>query len=364
MWLEAPSLALLLMWSCSRFAVADALHRSSFIFRERFNLSGQLRDLLEDGAPDAPVAPAGHGGPFAVAWRNYMKSVFTKGFMYRLSCKPSVILYIAENKTLAGKEDRSYEGEALGRKMAVVFFEDMRGGLIRRVRRETLGMNQVLLSIAEVLQTLGGIAVPADPERTAAQTELLLESQYEHLEVLRFNCSVEPAAPEAHVFHLGDEMQAETALALEVPAEHRTKMMLARCLQRHDEFLDEETLQGAWNSTLAALSSSSTSPPSTSSTSSTCSRCSTRTRARPRSCSPCTPSTCRTSSRTRSRPRWSPSRTSCTCSWTRSRPRWSPSRTCCTGSRARTRQRTRQSLREPVQSSLHRAVPVSAVPEK
>ena len=253
MWLEAPSLALLLMWSCSRFAVADALRRSSFIFRERFNLSGQLRDLLEDGAPDAPVAPAGHGGPFAVAWRNYMKSVFTKGFMCRLSCKPSVLLYIAENKTLAGKEDRSYEGEALGRKMAVVFFEDTHGGLIRRVHRETLGMNQVLLSIAEVLQTLGGIAVPADPERTAAQTELLLESQYEHLEVLRFNCSVEPAAPEAHVFHLGDEMQAETALALEVPAEHRTKMMLARCLQRHDEFLDEETLQGAWNSTLAAL---------------------------------------------------------------------------------------------------------------
>ena len=66
-----------------------------------------------------------------------MKSVFKRGFMYKLSCKPSVILYIAENKTLAGKEDRSYEGEALGRKMAIVFFEEQDEGLVRRVNRET-----------------------------------------------------------------------------------------------------------------------------------------------------------------------------------------------------------------------------------
>ena len=58
--------------------------------------------------------------------------------MYRLSCKPSVILYIAENKVLAGGEDRTYEGKALGRKMAIVFFEDMDAGLVRRVSRETL----------------------------------------------------------------------------------------------------------------------------------------------------------------------------------------------------------------------------------
>ena len=40
-----------------------------------------------------------------------MKSVFQKGLMYRISCRPSVILYIAENKTLARKEDRTYEGD-------------------------------------------------------------------------------------------------------------------------------------------------------------------------------------------------------------------------------------------------------------
>ena len=123
------------------------------VYRERFNLSAQHRDLVDDGAPDALApAPAVPGGPFALAWRNYIKSVFAKGYMYRLSCKPSVILYIAENKTLGGREDRSYDGEALGRKMVVVIFEDMPGPgcLARRVHRDTVGMQQVLMSIAEV----------------------------------------------------------------------------------------------------------------------------------------------------------------------------------------------------------------------
>ena len=108
------------------------------MFRERFNLSSSLEDLLE-GARDALAAPAAPGGPYALAWRNYIKSVFQKGRMHNMSCNPSVILYIAENKTLAGKEDRNYEEEALGRKMAVVFFEDMPGpgGLVRRVHMDT-----------------------------------------------------------------------------------------------------------------------------------------------------------------------------------------------------------------------------------
>ena len=211
------------------------------MYRERFNLSSANLDLLHE-APVAPAALAVSGSPFAVAWRNYIKLMFQKGFMYRVSCKPSVLLYIAENKTLAGKEDRSYEGEALGRKLAFVFYEDMDGGLARRVNRETMAMKQELLSIAEVLAVLGGVDVPADPERTAAQTELLLESHYEHLEIMRYTCTSEPAAPDTHTFHLDGEVHAEAALALELPAEHRTKMVLARSLQRRDELLDDETL--------------------------------------------------------------------------------------------------------------------------
>ena len=201
-----------LMWSGNGFAIADASQRPEFIFRERFNLSADLRDVLQDGAPDAPVVPAGHGSPFAQAWRNYIKSMFQKGFMYRVSCNPSVILYIAENKTLAGKEDRIYEGEALGRKIAVVVFEDMDGDLVRRVHRETLGMQQVLLSIAEILQTLAPELVPVEPDRPPAQTELMFEALYEGMDILKYRCAVDDDAEDMHVYTLHDEADAELAL--------------------------------------------------------------------------------------------------------------------------------------------------------
>jgi len=173
--------------------------------------------------------------------------------MCRLSRKPSVILYIAENKVLAGREDRTYEGEALGRKMAIVFFEDTDAGLVRWVSRETVCVHQVLLNSAEILQTLQAIDLPPDPERTAAHTELLIETHYEHLEILRCTCTLEPAAPEVHMYHLDGEVNAETALALELSAEHRAKMVLARALERHADLKPDESLQRAWANNLAEL---------------------------------------------------------------------------------------------------------------
>ena len=226
--------------------------RSEFLYRDRFNLSAADRDLVADNAP-APVVPAPPGGPFALAWRHYMKSVFQKGFMYRVSCNASVVLYVAENKTLAGKEDRAYEGEAMGRKLALVFFEDADAGMVRRVDRGHVGMTQELLTLAELLQTLGGIVVPADPGRTAAQTEVLLESLYQGLDIQRIKCTLEPGAPEVHIYSLDDAVPAEAAFCNEAPADHRTKMALARALQRNGEFHPGETLQVAWNSSLADL---------------------------------------------------------------------------------------------------------------
>ena len=120
----------------------------------------------------APGAPVLVGGPFyAGAWRTFLKSVFKKGFMYKLFFSPSAFFYISENKTLAGKEDRTYEGEALGRKLAIVFFEDAGGGLVRRVHRDSLGVQQQVLTLVGLLQTIGGATLLPDPERTAATTE-------------------------------------------------------------------------------------------------------------------------------------------------------------------------------------------------
>ena len=93
---------------------ATRMHRS---------VSSADRNLLA-AAHAAPSAPPG-ATAFPPKWRTYVKSVFKKGSMYKLSCKPSVVLYVVENKTLAGKEYRSYEGEAMGRKLVLAFFEQM-----------------------------------------------------------------------------------------------------------------------------------------------------------------------------------------------------------------------------------------------
>ena len=77
-------------------------------------------------------------------------------------------------------------------------------------------MHQVLLSIAEILQTLQAIDLPPDPARTAAQTELLLESHYEHLQMLPCTYTSVPAAPEVHLYHLDGEVNAEGPAAPEV----------------------------------------------------------------------------------------------------------------------------------------------------
>ena len=181
-----------------------------------------------------------------------MKFVFKKGFMFILSINTSVILYISENKSLAGKEDRTYEGEALGRKLAITFFERADGDLVRRTHRETLAMQPQLLTVAEILQALG-FALPPDPSRTAATAELLMESHYENLEIERFECHLEPDAPEVHMYRLEHGELAEAIMTQEVPPEHRTKMMLARCLQRNEVLNEGETLQAAWSTSLADL---------------------------------------------------------------------------------------------------------------
>ena len=239
--------------SCSLYKTPG---RSEFLYRDRLGLSAEHAELLADdagGAPLGPPAPAMAATAFEVAWRNYIKTVLKKGFMYKLSISPSSIFYISENKTLAGKEDRNYEGEAMGRKLAVVFFEHVPDqDLVRRVDRTSLALKPVLLTIAELLQTCG-FALPHEPERSSAATELLLEAQYQHLELSRFVCTIEPMADSVHMYSLSDEANAESAFAFEVPPDSRTKMILARALQRQGAFAAGETLPSVWSSTLPAL---------------------------------------------------------------------------------------------------------------
>lgn len=216
-------------------------------------LSPEEHRLLSE-PPAAPLvlhAAAAAGSPFASAWRNYVKSIFKKGFWYKFPLWPSVCFYISENKTLAGKEDKNYEGEAFGRKLAVSFFEKADGGFVQRVHKSSIALQIQLLTVAELLQT-SGVAL-RDPQRTSAETELLLEAQYENLNIQRFVGILETGADEVHIYSLSEETNAEEALAVELAPQQRTKMVLARCLQRNEDLEENETLQSLWSLTLPVL---------------------------------------------------------------------------------------------------------------
>ena len=219
--------------------------RSEFLYRTRLGLSPEAGHLLMADPRDPLAPPAVAGRPFAEAWRNYIKSVLKKGFMYRISQAPESRIFVSENKTLAGREDRVSEGEASGRKLVVTFFELDATGLAHRVHREDSILRPQLLNVAELLQALG-VVVPPDPERSAADTELLLEQQYQHLSITRYTCNVDEDAAEVHVYRLSDEEDAEEAFLREATPGARTKVMLARLLQRSNLLDVDESVGRAW----------------------------------------------------------------------------------------------------------------------
>ena len=105
----------------------------------------------------------------------------------------------------------------MGRKLVLAFFEHMEGGLARRVDRITLVLKQHLITLAELLQTVGDIVLPPDPHRTSMEAEVLLETEYQHLDMQRYVCSLEHATRDPHVYSLDNEVNAEEALFLELP---------------------------------------------------------------------------------------------------------------------------------------------------
>ena len=70
------------------------------------------------------------------------------------------------------------------------------------------------------------MALPPDSERTAATTELLLETHFQDIEMLRYACAMEPAALDVHMYSLDQELDAEAAFALEGLADHLTLFVL------------------------------------------------------------------------------------------------------------------------------------------
>ena len=168
---------------------------------------------------------------------------------------PSSFLYIAANKIVAGKERWPEDVEPIGRKLAIVFFERAPDdpATLRRVHRETLSMRQDLLTLAELLQTLG-FYLPPDPDRSASQTEEHLEAQYMNLQINKWGFVHAPGHPsDPLALSLGEHEDAEEALVLQRAHDQRSKMSLARLVQQLGLLGPTETLEAAWKASKEAL---------------------------------------------------------------------------------------------------------------
>ena len=111
-------------------------------------------------------------------------------------------------------------------------------------------MTPTLLTLAEVLHTVG-LGPPLDPEKGAAEQEILAEAHYDALPLTRYE-GEETEGPERYLFLLGEGSNAEDAY-LDDTGRTLTKMTLARCLQRNGALGAGESLNSAWNQTLATL---------------------------------------------------------------------------------------------------------------
>lgn len=229
--------------------------RSEWIHRERLGLAPEDHHLLADAEPRALRAPRVLGaGPFVGAWRNYLKNLLRPTFFFAFEAKPAVLFYVLENKTLAGREGRSEEDhqEAPGRKLTLVFFERAAElpGHARRVDRGSSAMQPLLLTLAELLHTCE-LGPPLDATKTATEQEVLAEAHYANLPLTRFK-GEETEGDERYLFLLGDGSNAEDAYVSD-PERILTKMVLARRLQTTGALALGETLNSAWNQTLATL---------------------------------------------------------------------------------------------------------------
>ena len=85
-------------------------NKSEWAYRERLGLGPDDHHLVADVEPIAVRAPRVLGsGPFVSAWRNYLKTLLKPTCFYAFEAKPDILFYVIENKTLAGREDRSEE---------------------------------------------------------------------------------------------------------------------------------------------------------------------------------------------------------------------------------------------------------------
>ena len=186
-------------------------------------------------AADARDAANPSNRTFEVAWSNYVRWTFQKGQIYAFdTLRPGMFLYIAENKSLAGREGRA-EGDAIGRLLTAAWFEQREeadeGCVIRRVDRTSKGLTTMLLTLAELLHAAGEPYPPLGAEATAREKEFAMEAKFPEVPRRCFESTHLWEEDDPWTFRLASPAPAERKYLQETPLDKLNNMALARLLE-------------------------------------------------------------------------------------------------------------------------------------
>ena len=158
--------------------VAAGQHADA-IYWERLNLSVADSVLLAADAREI----AGPPRSYEVEWGIYLRWTFVKNRFYSFEgLRSELYLYVAENKSLPGRESRA-EGEALGRPLAVAWFEKREinpdGSItVQRVdRTSATALKTMLSTVAEIYHAAGAAYKDFGEDGTSRIIEIDMEER-------------------------------------------------------------------------------------------------------------------------------------------------------------------------------------------
>ena len=148
------------------------------------------------------------------------------------------------------------EDDAAGRPLEVCFFEpvpDPPPGdtIVRRVDRTSSGMRTLTYSPSQILVALG-LHAPKGPDETPAEWEAAVEARYKTSPRLAYEHAVVPDRDEPHVYLLTHARDVEDEFLDTGGLDARTRMALARLLEREQGEVAQALLRARAN-TLESL---------------------------------------------------------------------------------------------------------------
>ena len=159
--------------------------------------------------------------PFVQAWRNYIRIVLKPGLWYSFAAFRRVVFHVAENKILAGREQRG-EGDAEGRVIVITFFEDSEGSspasrLVQPVDRSGTGLKPRISTVAELIKACGE-PLPADVARlSVAEQEAYLEERFAAHDLRRFTGALETSADDRWTYALKKTSPTQNSISSKNP---------------------------------------------------------------------------------------------------------------------------------------------------